>query len=380
MSSATTEPTASASVGSAPSSGSASASSSAASAQPTILGTTTYNVSADSPSLVYYGTEAPWRSDTNEGYYRAYANTSDAYVRFTFTGVAASYLTTRSPQQGICLISIDERQSYTIDLYSSSTNQTDLGTIFSTPTLPYGVHNLTISQLSRDARLGYYPQLLMAYFTVTTPTDIAAYTRTQVLPASSAVSTVYYSYSSAPNAGVIAGSVIGVAAACALLGFAIYWYRERKRRRKEVAAMEEIKEKPDEPPTPPLLAAAPAPPKGGPYGGAWPPPGIYGDPYAAYRPYPPAGYGYPPHPPANPSSPRAQSDGAWPGPPPSRPALSADSHGQREHYRQLSGPSSQFNPQDEGPFQDPRQGGSGSAYPIHVQGGPNPRSYAVPEL
>ncbi|GAA6040755.1 hypothetical protein JCM8097_003282 [Rhodosporidiobolus ruineniae] len=219
---------------SAAASGSASsvATSAVSTATPAIAGTQSYNVSSDSSQLTYYGAVA-WRSDTTPGYYEAYSNNSDAAVTFSFTGVSVSYLAHRKADRGICLLTLDGVKPYTIDLYNDSGYDQGLEVIWSSGTLVYGRHNVTISQqVAPDGRIGYYPYLVTELWTEVVPTDVGAYTATQYVPSSSASPSPSNSSSSTDTAA-IAGGTVGAVVACLLLGFLVYlWRRDKARRRR----------------------------------------------------------------------------------------------------------------------------------------------------
>lgn len=84
----------------------------------------------------------------------AYSNATDAAVTFSFTGVAAVYLAERTADRGICLLTLDNSIPYTVDLYNDSGLSSGLQVIWSSGTLPYGQHNISITQIGPDARFG----------------------------------------------------------------------------------------------------------------------------------------------------------------------------------------------------------------------------------
>lgn len=84
----------------------------------------------------------------------AYSNATDAAVTFSFTGVAAVYLAQQTADRGICLLTLDNTIPYTVDLYNDSGYSSGLQVIWSSGTLPYGQHNVTITQIGPDARFG----------------------------------------------------------------------------------------------------------------------------------------------------------------------------------------------------------------------------------
>ncbi|POY71492.1 hypothetical protein BMF94_5805 [Rhodotorula taiwanensis] len=377
--------------------------------QGAIIGAVTHNISSDSTQLTYSGT---WRSDTNEGFYQAYSNATDAAVTFSFTGVAAVYLAEKTSDRGICLLTLDNTIPYTVDLYNDSGFSSGLQVIWSSGTLPYGQHNISITQIGPDARFGYYPYLVTSTWIEAVPTNVAGYLSTQSVPTSSASAVPpggYYGSGSSVNVGAIVGGVLGAVVAGLLLGFLIYlWRRDRRHRDATVAAAAVAASKKyegkgagdDDPDSVESVPATARYPYGmspySPYGGAPP----Y-DPYAAYA-YGGA-YGY-----AHPSS---GSGSAWEAP-------SAQGYGQSRYYSPpppaprsaassdfpidaLSGPN--HAPQSGSPglsgYGPVRHGGGGGgstslddsayhsggspshSYPHHVQGaGSDSRSYAIPEI
>ncbi|GAA5853432.1 hypothetical protein JCM8547_002455 [Rhodosporidiobolus lusitaniae] len=377
-------------------SGTVSSSSASASSSPAIAGTTSQNISAiDLSQLTYTRT---WRSDYSPGYYQAYSNDSEATVTFSFTGVAVAYFATKKADRGGCLLTVDSTVPYTIDLYNDSGYSEGEQLIWYSGTLVYGKHNVTISQYAPDGRFGYYPYLASESWIQVVPTDVAAYTATEILP--SPTQTYVSSYKSGPDKGAVAGGVVGGIVAAVLLGFLVYlWRRDKARReRSEGLPVQKVKKSEgkmaieDEPDTS-------SGGHGGGYGGhygAYGIPGGYSDPYAGYPAY---SYGYGPPPSVDPpysSSPGPPS--AWSGypvsqhyAPPHSVGSTGDAHSARyppQTGHGLSPSSPGFAPpQSRGSLYDSayHSGGAsdgGSApYPYHVQGtGAESRSYAVPEL
>lgn len=115
------------------------------------LGTTQVNVSSDSTAFTYVST---WRSDLVGGPYEAYSNASDASVIFSFLGVETSYIAISKSDRGLCILTLDDQQAYTVDLFDNSGYAQVAKIHWTSPVLPYGRHNVTISQIGIDARLG----------------------------------------------------------------------------------------------------------------------------------------------------------------------------------------------------------------------------------
>ncbi|KAI5481533.1 hypothetical protein MNV49_004290 [Pseudohyphozyma bogoriensis] len=226
------------------------------------IGTSTHNVSSDSTDFTYVST---WRSTQgSDGTYIAYSNLSDASVTFSFVGVAATYYCAAGPTRGLFLIKVDDEATYTVhtlhfevtlvadeilqvDLYDDSGYTQPLAVAFQTPTLPYGAHNVTLLQIGRDARFGYYPYLVTEMWQETVPTN-ASYTATEVLTTattgaigSTSTSTTVAaptSHKSDSSVGAIAGGVVGGVVALGLLGFLIYlWKRDSAKARRGGAAV-----------------------------------------------------------------------------------------------------------------------------------------------
>ncbi|KWU45361.1 hypothetical protein RHOSPDRAFT_32984 [Rhodotorula sp. JG-1b] len=366
-----------------------------------ITGAVTHNISSDSTQLTYSGT---WRSDTTQGFYQAYSNATDAAVTFSFTGVAAVYLAERTADRGICLLTLDNSIPYTVDLYNDSGLSSGLQVIWSSGTLPYGQHNISITQIGPDARFGYYPYLVTSTWIEAVPTNVPAYVSTQSVPTSSASSFPdgYYT-ASGPNIGAIVGGSIGAVVAACLLGFLFYlWRRERGARRRADAATAASVQKyegkaplDDERDSSENMSTAQYPYGMSPYGPYGPAP--Y-DPYG-YRYNP--GYGYHPASAAatwdapsshdyaqsryyTPPAPRSadssdfpvdySSNGAGLQPPPS---LSPSSSGFPGAHRSSVGAATTS--LDDSAYHS--NTAQNHRYPYHVQGsGSDSRSYAIPEI
>jgi len=84
----------------------------------------------------------------------AYSNDTDAVVTFSFVGVGASYLAEKRDDRGICQIQVDDEYPTYMDLYDNSGYSQGLQPIWSSGTLVYGQHNVTISQVGPDSRFG----------------------------------------------------------------------------------------------------------------------------------------------------------------------------------------------------------------------------------
>jgi len=84
----------------------------------------------------------------------AYSNDTDAVVTFSFVGVGASYLAEKRDDRGICQIQVDDESPTYMDLYDNSGFSQGLQAIWSSGTLVYGQHNVTISQVGPDSRFG----------------------------------------------------------------------------------------------------------------------------------------------------------------------------------------------------------------------------------
>ncbi|GAA5974026.1 hypothetical protein JCM11641_008219 [Rhodosporidiobolus odoratus] len=382
-----------------------------------IVGTKSQNISSDSTQLSYVGT---WRSDFDPGYYQAYSNASNAEVTFSFIGVAASYIAEKKADRGICQLTLDGITSYTLDLYNDSNYTQGAQAVWTSDTLVYGHHSVSISQLGPDARFGYYPYLVTETWVEIVPTNVPAYTQTQIVPSSSATSEMPR-HSSGPDTAAIAGGAVGGVVACALLGFLLYlWRREKKRQRRSegLGPVQKVKKADgkmaieDEPDSSSGGGHGPYGSEYGPHGYGAPPPGGYGDPYAPYPGYP-GGYGYAGPPPFSTFS--SAGTPAWapypypmPSPPPAQPQphlLPPNSAGSTDSQQpsrdspsqpRSAGPGSAgpspsspgFAPTSRGSYYDSAyhsggasDGGGGSAYPYHVQGaGNSTHAYAVPEI
>lgn len=116
------------------------------------LGTVQSNVSSNDTSHMTYVSQ--WRSSIINGTYEAYSNYTDAVVTFRWNGVGASYVAIKGPNRGLCQLKLDDSAVYSIDLYNDSGYTQDEEVIWTSPTLPYGSHNVSISQVGEDARLG----------------------------------------------------------------------------------------------------------------------------------------------------------------------------------------------------------------------------------
>ncbi|GAA5831352.1 hypothetical protein JCM11251_003994 [Rhodosporidiobolus azoricus] len=373
-----------------------------ASSSAAIAGTTQRNVSSDSTQMSYVRT---WRSEMDP--YIAYSNASDASVTFSFTGVAVAYLATKKADRGLCVLVLDNTVPYTPDLYDASGYSQDQQVIWYSGTLPYGDHNVTISQLGPDSRLGYYPYLVTETWIEFVPTNPAAYVATEATP-SPTPSVGFDNSSRGPDKAAIAGGVVGGVIACVLAGFLIYlWRREKiRQRRSDGMPVQKVKKAEgkmaieDEPDT----SSGGGHSNGGGYGGVY---GAYGvpggfDPYN--NPYP---YGYPHHPPLPPDHTAYASSlgpaSAWGSPysPPLHPypyPHPPHSAGSAESAQPLTSAASAGGPPgspglpppagtSRGSYYDSAyHSGGGSergqqAYPYHVQSqGSTAHSYPVPEI
>ncbi|KAK4701498.1 hypothetical protein P7C70_g4730, partial [Phenoliferia sp. Uapishka_3] len=195
------------------------------------IGTTQNNVSSDSTQMTYLST---WRSTNTSGLYAAYSNDSDASVTFSFTGVGVSYVSIKKYDRGLCQLVVDGKSGYTIDLYDNSGYTQFSTVIWTSPTLPYGSHNVTLQQVGKDARIGYYPYLFSETWIEVVPTNIASYTATQILTTattgSNPTSTGSSSHSSSsPDLAPIVGGAVGGVVALALIAFLIFLWRKDKR-------------------------------------------------------------------------------------------------------------------------------------------------------
>ncbi|GAA5926761.1 hypothetical protein JCM3775_007031 [Rhodotorula graminis] len=367
-----------------------------------IIGAELHNVSSDTTQFSYVGR---WRSDTEDGVYQAYSNDTDAVVTFSFVGVGASYLAEKRDDRGICSIQVDDQYPTYMDLYDNSGYSQGLQPIWSSGTLVYGQHNITISQVGPDSRFGYYPYLVTSTWLEAVPSDVASYLNTQVIPSSTASSIPTQSSSSSPNVGAIVGGTIGAVLAAMLLGFLfyLYWRDRTQRKRSEGAPVEKVKKADGK-------MAIEDEPESSPYGGA-PYPGWgagfsgYGyphDPYGAYSSggaYTPYGYdpssaagsawgGYaPPHHPQH-AHQGGGGGGGYLGAPLSADSRSADSHSapapRASGGASSSGGAYPASAARGSNYDSAYHSGDGSdsrSYPYHVQGfGTESRSYPVPEI
>ncbi|GJN91843.1 hypothetical protein Rhopal_004866-T1 [Rhodotorula paludigena] len=348
------------------------------------IGTTLRNISSESSNFTWIPSYSDWRSDTEDGIYQAYSNESDAAVSFVFVGVGFSYLAEKRPNRGLCLLTVDDGAiSQTIDLYDSTGFSQGLQVIYTSGTLQYARHNVSLMQIGPDARLGYYPFLATSTWLEVVPTDPAT--------------PYYYSGGGGVNIGAIVGGTIGGVIAAVLLGFLFYLWRRDKaqRRRSEGAPVERVKKSDskmaiDDEPRASKASEAGAPFVGYNGGGAggWPgyPGGYPHDPYAYVRGSPQtayardssitsgSGYAAYPHPhhhhPALPSPPphAYQQQHVYFAPPHSAGSGSAESSGGGKAY-----------------YESPSASGDATSdsrsYPYHVQGfGNESRSYPVPEI
>ena len=384
------------------------------------LGTIQSNVSSNSTQVHIVSS---WRSTfINNVTYEAYSNFTDASVTFNWVGVGASYVAIKGPNRGLCQLELDESAVYTLDLYNDSGYDQAEEIIWTSPVLPYGEHNATITQIGEDSRLGFYPYLFTETWIQVYPTDPDAYVSTEAVTTAtrSPVSTALPSPGSATSThhaavAPIVGGVVGGAVACALLGFLVYlWKRDKAARaRGEVGGIKVQKVKraegkiaiDDEPKVP-----IPSPPAG-----------AY-DPYAAHyyqqqHPHQPppspghllGGYYQPPHAPPPPAPVHSHSldgssnvpllaPGARFGPastnPPSSPshasyypqAHSLQSHHSHHSHHSHSSPhaydypasatAGEVMPSSAGSVREGTQ-----TYPYHTQGfGGESRTYPVPEI
>lgn len=197
-----------------------------------IIGTRQVNISSDSTQMSYYST---WRSDTEDGIYTAYSNASDALATFTFVGVAVDYVAVRKDDRGLCQLTLDGITSYTIDLYDGSGYSQGRSVIWSSGTLEFGLHNVTLSQIGPDARFGFYPYLVTETWVETIPLNATAYTATEsvarpsgsIIPSNNDDDDEEGSSNIAP----IVGGVIGGVLAALLFAFLLFlWRRDRQMR------------------------------------------------------------------------------------------------------------------------------------------------------
>ena len=99
-------------------------------------------VQENAKSISYSGTWKRASQSGASGGYVKYATTSTARAKLTFTGAAASFVTTVSSGRGICEIWIDGSLATTIDTYSVSPSKKKI--VFATPRLSYGSHTIEI--------------------------------------------------------------------------------------------------------------------------------------------------------------------------------------------------------------------------------------------
>ena len=99
-------------------------------------------VQENAKSITYSGTWKRASLAAASGGYVKYATTSTARAKLTFTGAAASFVTTVSSARGICEIWIDGSLATTFDTYSASTTKKQI--VFATPRLNYGSHTIEI--------------------------------------------------------------------------------------------------------------------------------------------------------------------------------------------------------------------------------------------
>ncbi|GAA5872436.1 hypothetical protein JCM16303_004516 [Sporobolomyces ruberrimus] len=362
-----------------------------------IIGAQAYNISSDSTQLSYVGT---WRSDSEDGVYQAYSNASDAAVTFSFIGVGVAYLAEKKADRGLCQLAVDGKDYYTVDLYNDSGYSQGTQLVWDSGTLVYGAHNVTISQLGPDARFGYYPYLITETWIESVPTNVAAYTATQIRPSPTSTSSSSSDHHTSP--GPIIGGVIGGVLAAFLLGFLFYLWRRDKaqRRRSEGAPVQKVKKAEgkfaieDEQPfskNPDLGGGPGGVPGAGEGGWAGAPGGVgyYQDPYGtgyagAADGGLAAGYG------ATPFRSRSGSDESYNHPNYDQPRPSSYASGQptpqpaNGYYgNSYSSPTAYQYPASTGY----ENGGGGTmssqnrSYPYHEQGfGPESRRYPVPEI
>ena len=76
------------------------------------------------------------------GGYVKYATSSSDRAKLTFTGAAASFVTTLSPARGICEIWVDGSLAATFDTYAAGTTKKRIG--YASPRLTFGTHTIEI--------------------------------------------------------------------------------------------------------------------------------------------------------------------------------------------------------------------------------------------
>lgn len=130
------------------------------------------------------------------------------------------------------MLTVDGESSYTVDLYDDSGYAQSEVALWTSPVLPYGEHNVTISQIGIDARFGYFPYLFTETWIATVPINVAAYTATEAksTPTSIPIPTRSPS-SSSTNIAPIVGGVVGGVIALILLTFLFFLWRRDKRNR-----------------------------------------------------------------------------------------------------------------------------------------------------
>ncbi|SCZ90333.1 BZ3500_MvSof-1268-A1-R1_Chr1-3g01923 [Microbotryum saponariae] len=182
-------------------------------------GTFAQNVTSDSTQLTY---TSLWRSDTEDGFYQAYSNLSDASVTFTFTGVGATFWSVRKADRGLCQLIVDGSVAYTYV-------RADPSDIFEADGLR---HTITLAQVGPDARFGYYPYLITEIWTEFVPINIASYTATESVPTAHPTGGSHgQEVSDASRVAPIIGGVVGGVVALILISFLLYlWRRDKKTR------------------------------------------------------------------------------------------------------------------------------------------------------
>lgn len=210
----------------------------AASAANAQSGTVSRNVSSASTQMTYAGL---WRSqnDTipglNHTTYVAYSNASDAAVTFDFLGVGVTYLAVKKNDRGLAMLTLDNSLAYTVDCYDSSGVPQTEEVLWQSPTLPYGRHNVTLSQIGVDSRIGFYPYLYTETWIEVVPTNVASYVATEATTTATAgafpTMPIYGpSDGNSVNVAAVAGGVVGGVIALVLFGFLFYMYRRDKRK------------------------------------------------------------------------------------------------------------------------------------------------------
>lgn len=138
------------------------------------IGASPSNVSSNATQMAYVGT---WRSSFLDDVYQAYSNESGASVTFSFEGVRASYVAIKKADRGLSLVQVDWDTAYTVDLYDDSGTVQVERIVWTSPVLPFGKHNVTVSQIGPDARFGCVP---VPVFRVRNQADL--FPLAQVLP------------------------------------------------------------------------------------------------------------------------------------------------------------------------------------------------------